>query len=65
MIRNIGDTMASSKGKTGTNTGLVARQDWIGSIARFWQRTYAPDYVGLTFLLASYIFVRSSKPTVQ
>jgi hypothetical protein len=57
MTRNLGDATAPSKGKTGANTGLVAREDWIGSIARFWQRTYAPDYVGLTFLLVAYILV--------
>lgn len=41
----------------GGGLGLVNREDWIGSIARFWQRSYMPDYVGLTVLVVAYIVV--------
>jgi len=37
--------------------GLAARTGWIGSIARFWQKTYAPDYVGFTLLLTAYLLI--------
>jgi len=37
--------------------GLPARTGWIGSVARFWEKTYAPDYVGLALLLSAYILL--------
>ena len=37
---------------------LVSREDWVGSVARFWQRSYMPDYLGLTALVVLYIVVR-------
>ncbi|CZR59918.1 related to diacylglycerol pyrophosphate phosphatase [Phialocephala subalpina] len=37
--------------------GLASRTGWIGSIARFWEKTYAPDYVGLALLLTAYILL--------
>lgn len=56
IITNLEVTMLNSKGKGRANPrGLVAREDWIGSVARFWQRTYAPDYVGVTILAVAYI----------
>jgi diacylglycerol diphosphate phosphatase / phosphatidate phosphatase len=39
------------------DTGLAARRGLVGSIARFWSRTYAPDYVALVFLTTAYIVV--------
>lgn len=42
----------------GGGLGLVNREDWMGSVARFWQRSYMPDYLGLTFLVVAYIVVR-------
>jgi diacylglycerol diphosphate phosphatase/phosphatidate phosphatase len=39
--------------------GLTAKRGFLGSITRFWQRTYAPDYVGLSALLVAYILVIS------
>ncbi|KAL3421647.1 pap2 domain protein [Phlyctema vagabunda] len=38
--------------------GLAAQQGWIGSVARFWEKTYAPDYVGFAFLLVAYFLVQ-------
>lgn len=29
----------------------------LGAITRFWQRSYAPDYLGLVLLLAAYQYV--------
>lgn len=40
----------------------TAGQDegFIGSISRFWNRSYAPDYVGFALLLVAYSLVRPS-----
>ena len=37
----------------------TAGQDegFIGSISRFWNRSYAPDYVGFALLLVAYSLV--------
>ena len=45
----------------GGGSGLVNREDWIGSVARFWQRSYMPDYLGLAVLVVAYIVVRLHK----
>lgn len=37
---------------------LATQTGWMGSIARFWERTYAPDYVGFTLLLIAYILIQ-------
>lgn len=39
------------------NRGLAARTGWIGSLARFWEKTYAPDYVGFALLLTAYFLI--------
>lgn len=39
------------------NGGLASRRGWIGSVARFWETTYAADYVGLVALITAYILV--------
>ncbi|KAH8587128.1 phosphatidic acid phosphatase type 2/haloperoxidase [Bisporella sp. PMI_857] len=39
--------------------GLAAQTGWIGSLARFWEKTYAPDYVGFLLLVAAYILIVS------
>ncbi|KAG9243737.1 phosphatidic acid phosphatase type 2/haloperoxidase [Calycina marina] len=36
---------------------LVNQPGWVGSIARFWEKTYAPDYVGFIFLVTAYILI--------
>jgi len=41
-----------------SNGGLAAQTGWIGSVARFWEKTYAPDYVGFVLLLAAYFLVQ-------
>jgi len=41
----------SPQGRLATQTG------WLGSVARFWQKTYAPDYVGFSILLLGYIMI--------
>lgn len=38
--------------------GLTSNPGWIGSIARFWEKTYAPDYVGFSLLLTAYILIQ-------
>jgi hypothetical protein len=38
-------------------TGLDASRGALGAIARFWRRTYAPDYVGLVILIVGYSMV--------
>jgi len=48
--------MSSRSGRS--NGGLAARTGFVGSIARFWEKTYAPDYVGLALLLTAYILVQ-------
>ncbi|KAE8445082.1 hypothetical protein EG329_013797 [Mollisiaceae sp. DMI_Dod_QoI] len=45
------------KGRSPTG-GLAARTGWIGSIARFWEKTYAADYVGLALLLTAYLLLQ-------
>ncbi|OBT55536.1 hypothetical protein VE04_04272 [Pseudogymnoascus sp. 24MN13] len=47
--------MAQSKGKGRATNGLTSKPGVIGAVARFWQKTYAPDYVGLAVLIAAYI----------
>jgi diacylglycerol diphosphate phosphatase/phosphatidate phosphatase len=49
--------MAQSKGKGRATNGLTSKPGVIGAVARFWQKTYAPDYVGLAVLIAAYIVV--------
>ncbi len=43
--------------QTRRDSGLAANSGVLGSVARFWQRTYAPDYVGLLFLSIAYFAV--------
>jgi len=38
--------------------GLATRRGWIGSVARFWEKTYAPDYVGFAVLLTAYLVIQ-------
>ncbi|KFZ12975.1 hypothetical protein V502_06835 [Pseudogymnoascus sp. VKM F-4520 (FW-2644)] len=48
--------MAQSKGKRrASNGGLTSKPGVVGAVARFWQKTYAPDYVGLAALIAAYV----------
>ncbi|KAI9803581.1 MAG: hypothetical protein M1825_001924 [Sarcosagium campestre] len=37
---------------------LVRRAGIVGSIARFWQRSYAADYVGLLIILVGYVLMK-------
>ncbi|KAH8792370.1 phosphatidic acid phosphatase type 2/haloperoxidase [Hyaloscypha sp. PMI_1271] len=37
---------------------LAARTGWVGSLARFWQKTYAPDYLGFALLMAAYFSIQ-------
>lgn len=37
---------------------------WIGAVARFWQRSYAPEYLGLAMLIAVYIVVSHGSYTL-
>ncbi|KAH8760299.1 phosphatidic acid phosphatase type 2/haloperoxidase [Hyaloscypha finlandica] len=37
---------------------LAARTGWVGSLARFWQKTYAPDYLGYALLMAAYFSIQ-------
>ena len=41
------------------DSGLVARRGALGAVARFWERTFAPDYIGLVLLIIGYFMVRS------
>jgi hypothetical protein len=41
------------------DSGLVASRGALGAVARFWQRTFAPDYIGLVLLIIGYFMVRS------
>lgn len=36
---------------------LTQQQGVLGAIARFWQRSYAPDYVGIVLLELAYELV--------
>jgi len=46
-------------GRTNRPVGrLVDRTGCTGSVARFWQKTYAPDYVAFALLLTAYILVQ-------
>jgi len=38
--------------------GLASRSGWIGSVARFWEKTYAPDYVGFALLVTAYMLIQ-------
>lgn len=49
--------MVQSKGKGWVTNGLTSKPGVVGAVARFWQKTYAPDYVGLAALIAAYIVV--------
>ncbi|KAH8816025.1 phosphatidic acid phosphatase type 2/haloperoxidase [Xylogone sp. PMI_703] len=35
--------------------GLAASTGWFGSVARFYQKSYAADYLGLAFMFAGYM----------
>jgi hypothetical protein len=39
-------------------SGLAAKPGTLGAVARFWQSTYAPDYVSLVLLTTAYFMVR-------
>ncbi|KAF2114812.1 phosphatidic acid phosphatase type 2/haloperoxidase [Lophiotrema nucula] len=38
--------------------GLLQSQGFLGAAARFWQRSYASDYVGLAILVTGYIVIQ-------
>ncbi|RDW75459.1 hypothetical protein BP6252_06601 [Coleophoma cylindrospora] len=51
--------MNRSKGRSKSPAGsLAARKGWVGSVARFWEKTYAPDYVGFALLLTAYLLTQ-------
>jgi len=37
--------------------GLAGQSGWVGSIARFWEKSYASDYVGLIILVTAYMLL--------
>ncbi|KAF2715382.1 acid phosphatase/Vanadium-dependent haloperoxidase [Pleomassaria siparia CBS 279.74] len=39
-------------------SSLLQSQGFIGAAARFWQRSYASDYVGLVILISGYIVIQ-------
>ncbi|KAK6602151.1 pap2 domain protein [Botrytis cinerea] len=44
--------------RIGRNTGgLTSKPGWIGAVARFWEKSYAPDYVGFVLLLTAYVLI--------
>lgn len=49
----------SPSSKARRSSGLSQRPGLEGSVARFWQRSYAADYVGFALLITAYMFVRS------
>lgn len=40
---------------------LTQKQGALGAIARFWQRSYAPDYLGIVLLEVAYELVSISR----
>ncbi|KAF4631138.1 hypothetical protein G7Y89_g6994 [Cudoniella acicularis] len=47
----------SPRGSRSPAQGLAGQTGWIGSVARFWEKTYAPDYVGLVLLATAYLVI--------
>ena len=41
-----------------TSLPLSQRPGVSGALARFWQRSYAPDWLGFLLLEAAYVLVR-------
>lgn len=41
-------------------TSWMQRPGMVGAVARFWNRSYAPDYLGLALLITAYALVRGS-----
>ncbi|SLM39805.1 pap2 domain protein [Lasallia pustulata] len=50
--------MQQSNSYTGRrNGGMMKQQGFMGSVSRFWQRSYAADYVGFAMLLVAYLLM--------
>ncbi|XMA17478.1 hypothetical protein WAI453_010269 [Rhynchosporium graminicola] len=49
--------MARNARSPSKGLGLAAQTGWIGSIARFWEKTYAADYLGFALLLTAYVLL--------
>ncbi|KAH8684505.1 phosphatidic acid phosphatase type 2/haloperoxidase [Tricladium varicosporioides] len=47
----------SPRSSRSPSRGLASQTGWIGSVARFWEKTYAPDYVGLLLLATAYVVI--------
>ena len=59
-MRGLRSTEAStmpSRAPRQDHGGVTSRSGIVGAVARFWQRTYAPDYVGFAMLLTAYLLV--------
>merc|ERR1712093_845618 len=49
--------MARNTRSPSRSLGLAAQTGWIGAVARFWEKTYAADYLGFALLLTAYILL--------
>ena len=58
------DTASVSTTCTQPRSTMVAMDlaGWKGAVLRFWQRSYAADYVGYVLLQVAYFGVRSTSP---
>lgn len=50
--------MARPRHSSTASIAAKARPGFFGSVARFWERIYAPDYVGLMLLIAAYLLIQ-------
>lgn len=48
----------ASQSKSRQLSGFSQSNGFLGSVARFWQRSYASDYLGLAVLLTAYILIQ-------
>ncbi|KAF2795790.1 PAP2-domain-containing protein [Melanomma pulvis-pyrius CBS 109.77] len=50
--------MPSHDSQSRRRNSLLQSQGFVGAAARFWQRSYASDYVGLVILISGYIVIQ-------
>ena len=49
----------SGAGQPGKSTSTTERAGLRAALARFWHRSYAPDYLGFVLLEAAYVLASS------
>ena len=55
----------STKARGRQGSSWLQQPGFIGATGRFWQRSYAPDYLGFALLITAYILVQQKSTYAQ